>query len=244
MPALATRPETARSIVPLYVSIGMAGQMLGVARTTLYRMIESGRLQAIRTPGGHRRILRESVIALQHELAVKPRAPAPAPEPPRSWEPAARSAPLPVVRAPASVAAGGTTFTAALPQDGPLRVLLVDDDLVMLTFLKHLVGHAHPDARICTAGDTTQAVAVLQQLEPPDIVITDLSMPVDGFRLAWWLHVKPEYRHVRVVALSALSPDAVARDGGLPPNVVWMPKPVQVDRMLGLMQAALDARAA
>jgi excisionase family DNA binding protein len=232
-PPPATRRSSRTAVAP-YVTIGEAGLMLGVTRTTLYRMINAGRLQAIRTLGGHRRILRASVLALRDAMDIRP-APAASPQPaprPAAWQPA---------RAPAQ---------AVPAQAGarPPRVLLVDDDQVMLTYLRHVVAHAWPQAGICTAGDTTQAVAVLEQCEAPDVVITDLNMPVDGFRLVWWLYVQPRFRHVRVLALSALASEAIGEEGGLPPTASWIAKPLQRERLVqwlaeagvfaGLAQAA------
>lgn len=210
--------RSARTAVAPYVSIGEAGLMLGVTRTTLYRMIDAGRLQAIRTLGGHRRILRESVLALRESLDIRP-APPPVPAPlPAAWQPG----PVPGAAQPGPLQAGGK----------PPRVLLVDDDQVMLTWLRHVVARAYPQASICTAGDTTQAVAVLEQFEPPDVVITDLNMPVDGFRLVWWLYVQPRFRSVHVLALSALGPEAIGEEGGLPPTASWIAKPLRRERLL------------
>lgn len=212
----------------MYIGIGEAGRFLGVARTTLYRMIDAGQLEAIRTPGGHRRILRASAKALRHSLTVRPQGSVPEPAPTRQWTAEAGVQPVPVRTRPE-----GRTRA--------LQVLLVDDDLVMLTWLRHMVLRVHPAARICTAGDTTQAVAVLQHLDPPDLVITDLSMPVDGFRLVWWLHVKPEYQSVQVITLSALSAETIALEGGLPPRVVRMHKPAPSEALLAHLAALGDS---
>lgn len=213
-----TTRRAARSAVAPYVTIGEAGLMLGVTRTTLYRMINAGRLQAIRTLGGHRRILRESVLALRDAMDIRP-PPSVLPTPtPAAWQPGRPHA-----------EAAATTVRSA---ERPARVLLVDDDQVMLTYLRHVVAHAYPQASICTAGDTTQAVAVLEQFETPDVVITDLNMPVDGFRLVWWLYVQPHFQQVRVLALSALGPDAIGEEGGLPPTASWIAKPLQRECLL------------
>lgn len=47
--------------LPALVGIGDAARALGVSRTTVQKMVDSGSLQAVRTAGGHRRILRESL---------------------------------------------------------------------------------------------------------------------------------------------------------------------------------------
>lgn len=47
--------------MPALVGIGDAARALGVSRTTVQKMVDSGSLQAVRTAGGHRRILRQSL---------------------------------------------------------------------------------------------------------------------------------------------------------------------------------------
>lgn len=236
--------------VKLYLSIGETERLLGVARTTLYRMIDAGHLEAIRTPGGHRRILRSSVQGLRRSMAIAPRGPAPAAAAPAPLPPLDAGAPVPAAwYAPpgvlepdeAALPEPPAAQAAVEPGPRPLRVLLVDDDQVALSWLRRLVARALPDALVDVAPHTGKAVELLAGQVPPDVVVTDLSMPVDGFRLAWWLHVKPEYRHTLVIALSALAPERVARGGGLPPRVVWMPKPLQPERLIGFLQAAQAA---
>lgn len=239
--------------VKLYLSIGETERLLGVARTTLYRMIDAGHLEAIRTPGGHRRILRSSVQGLRRSMAIAPRGPAPsaAAAAPAPLPPLGAGAPVPAAwyappgvleRADEAVPVEPLAMQAATePGPRPLRVLLVDDDQVLLGWLRRLVARTLPDAQVDAAPHTGRAVELLAAQAPPDVVVTDLSMPVDGFRLAWWLHVKPGYRHTLVIALSALAPERVARGGGLPPRVVWMPKPLQPERLIGFLQAAQAA---
>ncbi len=49
------------AVTPALVGIGDAARALGVSRTTVQKMVDSGSLQAVRTAGGHRRILRPSL---------------------------------------------------------------------------------------------------------------------------------------------------------------------------------------
>lgn len=53
-------PETDRPPTAL-VGIGEAARLLGVSRTTMQKMVDSEMLEAVRTAGGHRRILRQSL---------------------------------------------------------------------------------------------------------------------------------------------------------------------------------------
>ena len=54
------------------VSIDQAAQLLNVSRRTVYNRIKDGRLQTIRTAGGSRRVLVESLHTLGFRPAMYP----------------------------------------------------------------------------------------------------------------------------------------------------------------------------
>lgn len=54
-------PELNLDSLPPLVGIGDAARVLGVSRTTVQKMVDSGTLEAMRTTGGHRRIVRQSI---------------------------------------------------------------------------------------------------------------------------------------------------------------------------------------
>ena len=61
-----------------------------------------------------------------------------------------------------------------------LRVLLVDDDLTMLKILEQKVPWADYSCQVMgTAMDGEQALALVHR-ELPDLVVTDIKMPVMG----------------------------------------------------------------
>jgi DNA-binding NarL/FixJ family response regulator len=66
------------------------------------------------------------------------------------------------------------------PEDGPTRVLLVDDDQLMRAGLRLIIEQT-PDLRVSgEAGDGRQAVEAARR-ERPDVVVMDVRMPVmDG----------------------------------------------------------------
>jgi excisionase family DNA binding protein len=198
-----------------YMGVRDCALLLGVSREIVYRLIHAGDLQAIRTPGGHRRILRSSADALRLRQGTGP---------------ALREA-----------------QRLGLPcadDTGPqMSVLLVDDELVSLTWLKHTVSREFPQVRLTTAQDTDSAFAAMEQTGCPDVVVTDLNMPGDGFKLVWAIHVRPEYQRALVIATTALDASEIRAAGGLPERVIQLAKPVQPTTLVGLLQAALLLRA-
>ncbi|MEO8297475.1 MAG: excisionase family DNA-binding protein [Burkholderiales bacterium] len=61
----------------------------------------------------------------------------------------------------------------------------------------------------------------------PDLLITDLAMPdVDGYAMLRTLAGQSEFHRLHVLAVTALSPSAIAERGGLPAQVRVMHQPV------------------
>jgi len=132
----------------------------------------------------------------------------------------------------------GDAAAAMAPRHG--SVLLVDDDELALTYLRHLFETHFPQFEISTAHDGMEAVLQVAQ-KPPSLVVTDLGMPHDGFRLVRLLREHPQFRDIRVAVVSGLTATQIARKGGLPPDVVVFPKPLPVERFLGYMDAFVQA---
>lgn len=82
-----------------------------------------------------------------------------------------------------------------------IKILLVDDDFLVRTFLSQLTDwESHGYTLVGTAQDGEEALEMVQQHQP-DIIITDISMPVmDGIELIRQL--KQRYPEGRVIALS------------------------------------------
>ena len=66
----------------------------------------------------------------------------------------------------------------------PKRVLLVDDERMVLRALRRLVLLRHPDWEVLCARSAEAALELLRDHSPVDVMVTDLSMPnVDGITL-------------------------------------------------------------
>lgn len=65
-----TKPILSSTTDPLLTTRETA-QRLGVSLRTIQLWVEAGKLQAARTPGGHRRIRASDVRALQEQMGIK-----------------------------------------------------------------------------------------------------------------------------------------------------------------------------
>lgn len=205
---------------PDYVGVGEAARLMSLSRTSMQKLVDAGVVSAIKTAGGHRRILRSS-------LMLKMPANAGAPQQPGS-RPGRR-------RDDARYASNPS------PQrTDSLLVLIVEDDAATAALLEATLAAYAPQLVTMTAADGLDAVLLLERSRP-DILITDLNMqPFDGFKLIQQVTSRSEYKHMLLIAISGLSETEIAARGGLPPNVLFFPKPLDLSRLKGFADAHLQ----
>lgn len=185
-----------------------AATLLGVSVGTVQLWVENGLLQAWKTAGGHRRVLRDSVNSLLHnkggqrpDLKVLVTPPPPA-------------APPPSLRR--------------------LRVLVVEDDPLLLRLYQVKIS-AWPMKPEVSVTDNAMTALMMIGRSGPDLLVTDLQMPgMDGFKMLRVLRETPETRRTRVVVVSGLDAAEIQDRGGLPADVEVLPKPIPFDRLLNV----------
>ena len=200
--------------LPEHCSTRDVAQALGMAVRSVQLMVDRGELQAWKTPGGHRRIARASVLQwlAQHGAPAVPTAPAAPPTP------SAASAPR---------------FTGAAHSLAPStrrhQVLLIEDSVHFQNLVRLLLAHDFPQVDLHVAEDGIVGLAMAGQLQP-DVLLVDILLPgVDGATLISRLGSHPQFQHSRLVVITSLDetqrePYAFALQG-LP--VVHKPRLVQ-----------------
>jgi len=202
-----------------FVGIGEASRMLGLSRTSLQKLVDSGRIPAVKTAGGHRRLTRAAVDAVNQKTGPK--------------------ALLGLAQSPAAGA-------DALADDHPqaLTVLVVEDDAATAALIASMFEDCYPGVNFLPATDGLDAVLMLER-NRPQILITDLNMkPFDGFRLLQLVTGRPEYQSVALVVISGMSEQEIDRRGGLSPHVLFLRKPLDLQRLRGFVDAHVQICAA
>jgi excisionase family DNA binding protein len=199
-----------------FVGIGEAAEILGLSRTSIQKLVDSGKLPAVKTNGGHRRILRSSIEDLNQKMGPKA-----------------------MLRLASSHA--GTARQSAQADhnhgDDQIHVLIVEDDAATAAALVGIFETHYPEVRCTVAADGLDAVLNLERTRPR-LLITDLNMaPFDGFRLINMVRSRAEYQSIATVALSALSLAEIEQRGGLPPEVLFLSKPLSMERLRGFIDA-------
>lgn len=197
-----------------FFSTRQAADQLGVAVRTVQLWVESGVLRAWKTAGGHRRIARESLESL---LANRKKALAPT-----SFSPASHE-----LRKPAS---------------DPFSVLVVEDDPLQRDIYQTLLSSIGQPLEVRLAENGFAGLVALGERRP-DLMITDLLMPgMNGFQMLAHLRNASSWKKLPIIAISALTPQQVAAEGGLPKGVELLNKPVDAGQLKTMVERFLDRR--
>jgi CheY-like chemotaxis protein len=122
------------------------------------------------------------------------------------------------------------------------RILVVEDNAANLELARYLLASAGHE--VLLAGDG-QAGLVLATHERPDLIISDLQMPLmDGYALIAALKAAPACAQIPVLALTAFSMpgdrDEVMRAG----FTGYLSKPIEPEQFVGQVAAYLGVRPA
>lgn len=191
-----------------------AADLLGVSVGTVQLWAESGLLQAWKTAGGHRRVMRDSVDRLLRTV------------PARQATAIDRISILPPANTPA--------------KPRRLSVVVVEDDPSLLRLYEAKISK-WAMAPSFTGFDNAFYALLWMGNQSPDMLITDLQMPaMDGFEMLRVISTAPAIAETTVVAVSGLDLDDIEIHGGLPAGIELLPKPIPFDRLYAI---ALDIAA-
>jgi CheY-like chemotaxis protein len=88
------------------------------------------------------------------------------------------------------------------PGDGEYRILIVDDDRQVATYLSELLSGTPRDVVVQVAHDGFEAGRLVQTFHP-HVILLDLKMPgLDGFEICRRLKEDPVTKAIRVIAIT------------------------------------------
>ncbi len=135
--------------------------------------------------------------------------------------------------------AGVQTAQAIVTGDAaPIRILLVDDNSDMRGYLKRLMQNY---AAVETHGDGEAAYQAICR-EPPDLVISDVMMPVlDGFGLIKKIRNNEAIKDVPIILLSARAGEEAKIEGLAAGADDYLVKPFSANELLSRVKYQVDA---
>ena len=191
-------------------------RLLGMAVRSVQMMVDRGELEAWKTPGGHRRISRESV---------------------QRWRASRQGS---VLRAELAPSGAVVAVAAARPQ----RVLLIEDSKHFQNLVSLLLKHSFPAVELHVADDGIAGLAMAGQLQP-DVLIVDILLPgIDGATLITSLRSHPQFRRMRLIVVTSLDEGQRAAYAFALEGVPVVHKPQLVAALPPRLKAALEQPAA
>jgi response regulator NasT len=124
-----------------------------------------------------------------------------------------------------------------VPNSAPVakrRILIVDDDPLLLQFLNEVIGHAGYDTVTASSGEEA-----LQQIAAgePDMALLDITMPgMSGLELA---HHLKTHTTVPFMFLSAIGDSESTRQAAAYGALGYLVKPVDAERLMPAFEAGL-----
>lgn len=103
-----------------------------------------------------------------------------------------------------NTAQSGHHSLSQLQRDSALVLIMEDDNdcLLVTTYTLELLGYR------CIATQNAQDVMSLAMQHQPDLFLLDIAMPVfDGIEVFHQLRIKPEFRRIPIIAVTALAMD-------------------------------------
>ena len=115
-----------------------------------------------------------------------------------------------------------------------LRVLVVEDDRDLTRLYETMLRRWPMAPLVETSDNGIEALLAVERLKP-DLLFIDLNIPgVDGFQMLNILNGKAGYEGMTAVVVSGLSAAEMAERGGVPPNILVLPKPISFDKLLAI----------
>lgn len=151
-----------------------AARLLGLAVRSIQLMVDRGELQAWKTPGGHRRISRESVDR---------------------WRQGLRPA-LPAVHTNEVVPASLET--------GRPKVLLIEDSVHFQNLIRLLIAQQFPGVELLIASDGIAGLAMVGQHQPDVLMVDILLPGIDGAALITSLRAMPQFSGLQILVVTSL----------------------------------------
>jgi len=195
-----------------YLTTHQVAQLIGVTVRSVQMMVNRGELRGWRTPGGHRRIQKQS---LDRWLAFR-----------KSGNTGAKVGQL-------------STEPASAPRSGGKTVLLIEDSVYFQNFVASLFAEFFSGLTLHLASDGVVGLAMAGQLQP-DVLIVDILLPgIDGATLITSLRSHAFFARTQLIVLTSLSGEQLEQYRFALKGVAVVHKPQMMNDLPPLLEKML-----
>jgi len=120
------------------------------------------------------------------------------------------------------------------------KVLVADDEPNIVAAVEFLLQRSGYEVHVARNGDEALRLVEAQQ---PDLVLLDVMMPLrSGYEVCMRMRERPEWRHIKIVMLSAKGRDAEVSKGLATGADLYVTKPFSTRDLIGKINNLLDPR--
>jgi DNA-binding response OmpR family regulator len=125
--------------------------------------------------------------------------------------------------------------------DSRRKVLIADDEPNIVTALDFLLRRSGYDVRVASTGE--EALALVESYGP-DVVLLDIMMPQkSGYDVCQRMRERPEWRHIKIVMLSARGREAEVNKGLSLGADLYITKPFSTHELIATINGFFDGSA-
>lgn len=125
---------------------------------------------------------------------------------------------------------------------GQLKILVVEDDNILLKLYRLQVASWNLPVELTTAANGYDALVLIGR-EQPDLMIADLNMPgMDGFQMIRSISNSSFREGLEIVVVTGMDEAEVTTHGGLPRGVRIMHKPIPFAELKTLVEGMIARR--
>ena len=120
------------------------------------------------------------------------------------------------------------------------KVLVADDEPNIVAAVEFLLQRSGYEVHVARNGDEALRLVEAHQ---PDLVLLDVMMPLrSGYEVCMRMRERPEWRHIKIVMLSAKGRDAEVSKGLATGADLYVTKPFSTRDLIGKINNLLDPR--
>ena len=111
------------------------------------------------------------------------------------------------------------------------RILIVEDNPTVCKFYQAAINSWGLQLEVVIKNDGFDGLIEIGR-QKPDLLIADIYMPgMDGLQMIRSLYKSEQLSSEKIIVISGLSQENISERGGIPSDIVFLTKPVDVDRL-------------
>ncbi len=129
---------------------------------------------------------------------------------------------------------------AGFIQQEDIKILIVDDQKLIIQTVRDYMERMHPPWHISSASDGFEAGRMVSRINP-DIVILDLFLPgINGFNLCRSIKNDPHTKNIKIIVITGYPTDENIRKAKESGADAVLPKPFDLEELEKLVQKSLS----